>query len=105
MRAIHEFRVPADHPALPGHFPGRPVVPGVVLLDLALAAIAAEARLHEPLQLLRVKFLALVRPEEPVSVHVGEPGRNTLAFACNVGERRVLAAVVRLAETPQPCPA
>ena len=36
--AVGSFTIPADHPTLPGHFPGRPVVPGVVLLDEVMAA-------------------------------------------------------------------
>ena len=34
--------IPQDHPAFEGHFPGEPLLPGVVLLDEALARIAAD---------------------------------------------------------------
>ena len=31
--------ISADHPSLPGHFPGMALVPGVVILDEVLAAL------------------------------------------------------------------
>ena len=39
--ARHALNVAADHPAFGGHFPGSPVLPGVVLLDDALHAACA----------------------------------------------------------------
>lgn len=52
------LRIPADHPALPGHFPGNPVVPGAVLLDSLMAALFPDdwrgtieaAKFHHPLR-------------------------------------------------------
>ena len=58
---VARFRVPEDHPALPGHFPGRPIVPGVLLLDAVLQALR-DAGAGLPTRLLRAKFAAPVMP-------------------------------------------
>ena len=47
--------ISADHPALPGHFPGEPIVPGVVLLHEVLSAVPRRmnipwAKFHSPLR-------------------------------------------------------
>lgn len=64
-RAAVRVCISPDHPSLPGHFPGGPVVPGVVLLDRLIEA--AEASFGAPLQvtaLSQVKFLAPLLPGE-----------------------------------------
>ena len=90
MRPVRSFQVPADHPAIEGHFPGRPIVPGVILLDEALAAITAEAGLTPPLRLTRVKFMAPVLPGQTVDVLLDDSRDGRIAFACEAGSRRVL---------------
>lgn len=65
-----DFRIPADHPSLPGHFPGRPVVPGVVLLERVLDAIEAEGTQAGALRLPQVKFLRPLLPEQSARIEL-----------------------------------
>ena len=52
-----EFVIDPSHPGLPGHFPGAPVVPGVVVLEQALAAIEVVRGPLGAVRLPQVKFL------------------------------------------------
>jgi 3-hydroxyacyl-[acyl-carrier-protein] dehydratase len=83
VSAIREFAIDADHPALAGHFPGDPLVPGSLILDLV---IAGEPTLRgQPLRIESVKFLAPLRPEQRVAVEYRELEQDRLSFACRVG--------------------
>ena len=63
--------VPADHPALAGHFPGAPVAPGVYVLDLVLSI--AESWVGRRLAVRRmsqVKFHAPLTPGVQATAHL-----------------------------------
>ena len=63
-----QFAVPPDHPSIPGHFPGRPVVPGVVVLERVVEAIEAARGPLRALRLPQVKFAQPLLPGETAEV-------------------------------------
>jgi 3-hydroxymyristoyl/3-hydroxydecanoyl-(acyl carrier protein) dehydratase len=86
LRLIH-----ADHPSLPGHFPGAPLVPGVVILDEVVAALA-EWRQNSQLSGIRsVKFLAPLKPEQLFKISLSATSKKTgeVSFCCRA-EARVI---------------
>ena len=70
-----EFTVPADHPSLPGHFPGNPIVPGVLLIDQVLDGLR-RATGRGASHLKQVKLVGAMRPgETALAVCEVEDGR------------------------------
>ena len=69
--AIFEFRFGADDPTFAGHFPGRPLLPGVYQLEMARAA--AGWALDCPLavrEVCRAKFRRPILPGEIVRLEL-----------------------------------
>ena len=100
---------PADHPAYAGHFPGRPILPGVVLLDAALHALAARQGMpgiHGSAQLKSAKFLSPVLPGEALTLHYANSPAGGFRFEIRCldirgGERSVASGAVVFSQVPQ----
>jgi acyl-coenzyme A synthetase/AMP-(fatty) acid ligase len=89
------FTIAADHPALPGHFPGQPIVPGVVLLDHAISVIGAA--LNHPFDTWRLgsaKFLSPAAPGVPLALAFEVATSGSIRFTIRAAERTVASGVL-----------
>jgi len=77
-RIARELVVEADHPSLPGHFPGHPIVPGVLLLA-QVESVLRERGLRV-VACTRVKFVAPVTPGQRYVLDVELRDLDAVAF-------------------------
>ena len=71
-----------QHPSLPGHFPGNPVVPGVVILDEVIHALLEwKPQLHVQ-GFNTVKFLQPLLPNETFSIEFTHNKSDRMKFEC-----------------------
>ncbi|MBP2302028.1 hypothetical protein [Azospirillum picis] len=86
---------PADHPTAVGHFPGNPIIPGAVLLDTALTAIAtATGRGRDACRLRSAKFLRPIRPGDRLLIEWRDGSDGGFTFTGSIDGQPVLNGVV-----------
>lgn len=86
-------RVGPEHPALAGHFPGNPIVPGVLVL--ARVSRAAEVALGARVSAVReAKFHAPLRPGQDFDIELERADADEIKFRVLRGETRIAAGIL-----------
>jgi 3-hydroxyacyl-[acyl-carrier-protein] dehydratase len=94
MNREFDLQIDPAHPALPGHFPGNPIVPAVVILT-ELEATIREALGHsaELIGLPSVKFVSPLRPGELCRIVLSPSGSVDFRFTVTSGERTIVTGM------------
>jgi predicted hotdog family 3-hydroxylacyl-ACP dehydratase len=82
--------IPLEHPSLPGHFPGNPIVPGVVILD-EVAASLADWRGRRMTRIHLAKFVRPLLPDQNFNILLTAPNATQVDFQCRVKDRPIVA--------------
>jgi 3-hydroxymyristoyl/3-hydroxydecanoyl-(acyl carrier protein) dehydratase len=85
-----ELHFPSDHPTVAGHFPSNPIVPGALMLDEVVAAIAGEAG-DSGVLIRAAKFLRPVCPGERVNLRWQAIAGGAVKFECRLAGQDGLA--------------
>jgi 3-hydroxyacyl-[acyl-carrier-protein] dehydratase len=93
----HESRLaaPLSHPSYDGHFPGRPIVAGVLLLQWVVTAVGR----GEPVAIPQVKFLRALRPGDEFRVRWTVDGTRA-SFRCLCADQPIAEGILEFGTTP-----
>ena len=110
MQGETTLAIAADHPAFAGHFPGMPILPGVMLLDAAVHALLVAQGIacgthnsDSPAPACRIsaaKFLSPVGPGETLTISYRTSATGSTHFEISGINRKVAEGTLMLPQAP-----
>ena len=88
---VKSLSIAASHPSLPGHFPGHPIVPGVVILNKVIALLRAELPDGSIVGIKKMKFLTPLAADQLFTVQCKPIKNQGLRFQCLLADGELLA--------------
>jgi 3-hydroxymyristoyl/3-hydroxydecanoyl-(acyl carrier protein) dehydratase len=93
--------IAANHPAYSGHFPGQPVLPGVVLLDAVVHELQCSDRgACAGWDISSAKFQSAVRPGEALTLEHETLPNGSVRFAIRTADRAVASGILVPSKRP-----
>jgi 3-hydroxymyristoyl/3-hydroxydecanoyl-(acyl carrier protein) dehydratase len=87
-----------DHPALVGHFPGNPIVPGVLILEEVFDIFAQDNPGVNLTGFSSAKFLQPLLPEQSISVDFKPTDATRVRFVCSNGKAVFVKGELKLSQ-------
>ena len=101
MNFISEHFISSSHPCLEGHFPGNPVVPGVLILEEIISAVhkwLPDSRIEG---FNTVKFLQPLYPNNHFTVQLQEKKSGVITFNCHLEKTLLNTGTLTLHSTQE----
>ena len=80
------YCIPATHPCFAGHFPGNPIVPGVVILNYVQQQLSNWLPKYTVDTLAQAKFLYPLFPDQKFTIKLIQSSTQKIKFTCTYGD-------------------
>lgn len=92
----NSFMIPATHPGLDGHFPGHPIVPGVVILDRVVNGLISQLQGASLDGINHVKFMRPLFSNAVVLVTYQSKSETVYRFSCECNSTVIVSGQIQL---------